>query len=205
MTAALAKALMRLAAASLGRHRREWAHAMQAEYEAAVEDGRPLAFAAGCLVGALREMPAHDGGRFVLANYILAIGLILPVTIIMLSGLAAEFGQFGARQGQSFGTGGGPLLTEGNRSALPSLAFLVFLLGAAHLRIAWSLLECDWPRVAETGRMIAALTLTLALFSGVVFVSEAGLVHAAVAAIELAGVVVLARWHAQLPAEAGKS
>jgi hypothetical protein len=70
------------------------------------------------------------------------------------------------------------------------------------LRVAWSLLECDWPNVIATGALIAALTVTLALFSGVVFVSDTGLIHAAVVGIELVAMLVLARWHAQLPAKA---
>jgi hypothetical protein len=47
--------------------------------------------------------------------------------------------------------------------------------------------------------MIAALTVTLAILSGLVFFSTTGLIHAAVAAVELTAVLVLARWHAQLP------
>ena len=60
------------------------------------------------------------------------------------------------------------------------------------------MLERDWERVARMGTLIAASTVTLALFSGVVFVSDSGLVHAAAAAVELAGILVLVRWHDQL-------
>jgi hypothetical protein len=190
---------MRLAVRCLGHRRHEWALAMQAEFETAVDDGKPLTFAVGCLVGALRELPAHEEGRFVIANHVLAIGLILPVTVMMLSSIINDFGHSGARDLLPVGSGSAALLTDGNRSAVPSLATILFLLGAAHLRIVWVLLECDWPRVADTGRMIAALTVTLAMFSGLVFVSTTGLIHAAVAAMELTAIVALARWHAQLP------
>lgn len=203
MKAAVARAVMSLALRCLGNHRREWGLAMQAEFEAAVADGKPLTFAIGCLIGAWREMPANEEGRFVIASHVLALGLILPVTVMMLSGIVAEFGHSGIQVLLPLGSGSGPLLTDGNRSAVPSLGFILALLGAAHLRIAWALLECDWPRVADTATMIAALTVTLAMFSGVVFVSGSGLVHAAVAALELLAVLVLARWHAQLPLAAG--
>jgi hypothetical protein len=202
MRLAVSWAVMTLAVRCLGHRRREWALAMQAEFEAAVDDGKPLRFAIGCLVGAWREMPTHDEGRFVIANHVLAIGLILPVTVMMLSSTIGDFVHFGVHDLPRVGSGSGPLLTDGNRSAVPSLAMLLLLLGAAHLRIAWSLLECDWTRVVDAARMIAALTVTLAVFSGLVFASLAGLIHASVAAIELTAILVLARWHAQLPLRA---
>jgi DNA-binding PadR family transcriptional regulator len=40
------------------------------------EDGRGLSFATGCLIGALRQMPMAQEGRFVLTNYTLAIAVI---------------------------------------------------------------------------------------------------------------------------------
>ena len=198
MMFAFSRALMTLAARSLGEGRRQWAQAMQAEFEEAAADGRPLSFAVGCVAAAWRQMPAQEEGRFVLANYVLAIGLVLPVTVMMLSSIATEFGQFGATDMLPVGSDLAPLLTEGNRSAMPSLALVLFLLGAAHVRVAWSLLECDWASVTATGSMIAALTVTLALFSGVVFVSDTGLIHAGIVGLELAAMLVLARWHAQL-------
>ena len=199
MILAASRALMRLAVRCLGDRRHHWALAMQAEFETAVEDGKPLTFAIGCVVAALREMPAQEEGRFVIANYVLAIGLILPITVMMLASTISDFGLSGAQDLLPIGSGSEPLLTDGNMAAVPSLATILLLLGAAHLRIAWALLECDWFRVADTGRMIAALTVTLAMLSGLVFVSTTGLIHAAVAAIELTAVLVLARWHAQLP------
>ena len=57
MKAGFSQALMALAASCLGESRREWARAMQAEFEIAKEDRRALGFAAGCLVAAWRGMP----------------------------------------------------------------------------------------------------------------------------------------------------
>lgn len=199
MIAVASRALIKLAVRCLGDGRHEWGLAMRAEFETAVDDGKPLTFAIGCLVAALREMPAHEEGRFVIANYVLAIGLILPITVMMLASTISDFGHTGAQDLLPIGSGSGPLLTDGNMAAVPSLAAILLLLGAAHVRIAWALLECDWSRVAEIGMMIAALTVTLAMLSGLVFLSTTGLVHAAVAAVELTAVLVLARWHAQLP------
>ena len=51
---------------------------MQGEFDAAIADGRPLTFAVGCLIAAWREMPTQAQGRFVLANYALALGLLVP-------------------------------------------------------------------------------------------------------------------------------
>ena len=198
MIAAASRGLMRLAVRCLGDRRHDWALAMQSEFETAQEDGKPLTFAIGCLVGALREMPAHEEGRFVIANHILAIGLILPVSVMMLSSTISDFGYPGSDVLPVNG-GNGPLLTDGTRAAVPSLLAILFLLGAAHLRIAWALLECNWSCVEATGRMIAAMTVTLAMLSGLVFISIDGLFHAAVAAMELSAILVVARWHSQLP------
>ena len=72
MTAALSRAVMSLAICCLGESRREWALAMQAEFEAATAEGEAFAFATGCLIAAWCEMPKHAEGRLVLANYALA-------------------------------------------------------------------------------------------------------------------------------------
>src|ERR1700712_3452057 len=79
MTAVAARAVMSLATCCLGEDRREWALAMQGEFEVAAEKGEPLAFAAGCLIAAWGEMPKHEEGRLVLANYTLALGLLIPM------------------------------------------------------------------------------------------------------------------------------
>ena len=195
---------MSLATCCLGNHRREWALAMQAEFEAALDDGKPLTFAIGCLAGAWRQMPAHEEGRFVLANYVLVIGLIVPVAAIMLADIITEFSiDFAASADLALPSASGehgPLLTDANRSAVPPLAILVLLLVTTHLRIAWALLEHDWQRVVAGCKLTAASAVTLAIFSGLVFLSGIGLIHAAVVAVELSGVLILARWHDELRA-----
>lgn len=195
MKSALPRAIMALAVCCLGEHRREWAQAMRGEFDAAVQDGNGLRFAAGCLFGAWRQMPADEEGRFALANYVLVIGLIVPVAALLLSELVAEMPGL---QPLPSGSAAGPLLTDGNRSAVPSLAVLVLLLIVSHLRIAWALLERDWGRVADTARLTASATLTLALFSGLVFQSGTGLAHAAMVLVELMAIAVLAQWHDEL-------
>jgi hypothetical protein len=197
MIAALSRAVMALAVSCLDDDRREWALAMEAEFEAAKEDGKPLAFAFGCLVAAWRELPAHEEGRFTIASHVLAFVLILP-TAALLAGMAADFPA--ARSGapgllEAIG-GREPLLSEANRSAVPALAALAALLAAAHLRIAWLVLERDWERMAAVAALAAAATVTLVIFSVVVFdYYGSALGQAAALAVELAAVSALARWH----------
>src|SRR5262245_56110678 len=81
MIGAIARAMMALAAHCLGESRREWAAAMQAEFEMLAE-GESLRFAIGCLAAALREMPAREEGRFTLTNYALALGLMIPMAAL---------------------------------------------------------------------------------------------------------------------------
>src|SRR5438309_690231 len=79
MSVTVSRALVALAARSLGPSRRVWAEAMEAELYTAIEDDRPLVFATGCLLAAWRELPALPEGRLTLARHSLAIGLIVPV------------------------------------------------------------------------------------------------------------------------------
>ena len=204
MTAALARAVMALAACCLGSHRREWALAMQVEFEAALQDGTPLDFALGCLFGAWRDMPGHEEGRFVLASYALAVLLVIPMASLLILGALLGFpylypwhagldGLLVADGALEF------LITDGNRGAVPALALIVLVLGLGHLRIAWLMLERDWERVAAIARVSAAATATLVTFTAVLFLDDArALMQAAVLAAELAVIAALARWHAQL-------
>jgi len=205
VTAAVARAVMALAGGCLGDHRREWALAMEAELEAAIDDGRPLAFAAGCLTGALRGMPAHAEGRFMLASHAVALGLIVPIGALLVSGTLPGFpflppGQAGIA-GWLGGGGGHPtLLTAANQGAVPALALLVLALVAGHLLMPWFLLDRDWARVAVLARLNAAATATLFLFTGILVLDETYmLVPAAGLAIELLAIAILFRWHGHLP------
>jgi uncharacterized membrane protein len=176
---------------------------MQTEFEAAREDGKPLSFALGCLMAAWRELPAHDEGRFMIASHVFAFVLLIPTAALLASSIVTDFPHSYLGQVEALGLPGvvgeqQPLLNEANRSAVPSLAILLAGLAAAHLRIAWLVLERDWPRVAALGILLAAATVTLIIFTAVVFAHYAfPLTLAAALAIELTGISALARWHAR--------
>jgi len=174
---------------------------MQAEFEAAVEDGKPFLFAVGCLVAAWREMARHGEGRLVLANYALALGLLLPMAVF----------QFGQAIGfpSTFPAGGGaeqnPYLTWSQNSAVPVLAVLWLMLGMAHLCLAWVLVEGDWLRVVKCGALIGATTVTLFLFMGILVLDLSPLISQATElGIELAAILTAARWHDRLFSSASR-
>ena len=203
MTAILARAVMALAEACLGDDRRDWALAMRSELDAAIDDGKPLTFAAGCLIGALREMPKHEEGRFALTSHAVALGL-LPLAALLLVGTAAGFpflptGHAGIA-GWFAGAGEHqPLLTPWNRGFAPALAVLVWGIVAGHVLMPWFVLERNWDRVATLARVNSAATVTLFLFTGVLFLDMAFmLLPAAVLTIELVAIWQLHRWQAHL-------
>jgi hypothetical protein len=203
MMAAVARSVMALAVSCLADRRREWGLAMQVEFETARDDGKPLIFAVGCLMAAWRELPAHAEGRFVIASHLLAFVLIIPTAALLLSNILADF-PFSYLEHIGIGgwldiTGGQKaLLSDANRSAVPPLAALMVVLSACHLRLAWLMLERDWARVAALGALSAAATVTLVIFSTVVFAHYApALSQAATLAIELTAISGLARWHAR--------
>lgn len=201
MTAALSRAILALAVGCLGKRRREWALAMEAEFEAARDEGRPLGFAMGCLAAACRELPAHEEGRLAIASHAVALLLIIPTAGLLAFSIVADFpfsylGPASVPGVADPAGGGAPVLSDANRSAVPSLAVLVVLIAAAHVRIAWLLLERDWMRVAAVGTLIAAATVTLIIVTFVVFDHySAALTQSAALAIELIGISALARWH----------
>jgi hypothetical protein len=203
MMAAVPPAVLALAVTCLGGRRGEWALAMKAEFEAAREDGKALTFALGCLIAACRDLPAHEEGRVVLASHFLALAVIVPVTALMISSVLIGFptsylGHVGVQGLLEISSGHGPLLSDANRSAIPSLALLVLLLAALNLRIAWLALDRDWTRLAAVGAMSAAATATLVIFSGLVFLDHvAALAQATALTVELAAASALARWHAR--------
>jgi hypothetical protein len=203
VTAALAKAVMSLAISCLGESRREWALAMQGEFGAAIDAGKPLAFATGCLMAAWREMPKHEEGRFVLVNYSLALGLIIPMAALQFACAAGLSSLFSAKDGlygvPALGTTQEPYLSWAYLAAQPTLLGLWLLLCILHLRLAWVLLEGDWSRVIRTGSLSAAVTATLVIFNGVMLVvDDRAILQAAVLPIELMAIVASARWHARL-------
>ncbi|HEX8414784.1 MAG TPA: hypothetical protein VF637_12990 [Sphingomicrobium sp.] len=203
MMAVAARALMSLATCCLGEDRRDWALAMQGEFEAAVHKRESLAFAAGCLFAAWREMPKQEEGRFVLANYTLALGVLIPMAVLQLAcaiGSPNVFtGQSGSYQMLSDGGGKGPFLMDAQLSAAPALLVIWLLLGIGHLRLAWVLVERNWAGVTKVAATIAATAVALFIFSEVLFFDVASLLpQAAMLGIELALVFVVARWEASI-------
>lgn len=204
MTVALSRAIMAVAVCCLDESRREWAAAMQAEFETAVGEGKPLAFAIGCLAAAWREMLTRKQGRFTVTNYALALGLMIPMAALQIGsalfGLPYLYpGQDGLRGALLEGAAHEVLIRGTYQAAVPSLALLLLLLGLGHLRIAWAMLERDWGRVTRVGMLMLAAAVTLIIFMGVFFLdSSQALLQLAVLTIELATVVTVARWHAQL-------
>jgi hypothetical protein len=200
MIEALSRGLMQLATCCLGESRREWALAMQAEFEEADRARTPLSFACGCLIAAWRELPRHTEGRLGLASHVLALGILIPLALF----------QFGCGLGLSTAHGGlhpllipdesqGPYVASPQLAAMPALHILWLMLGAGHLRLAWVLLERDWSRVVKAGALIAAAAVTLFMFMGVLLLDTGALmVLAAELAIETIFIFALARSHERI-------
>ena len=209
MKTMLARAVMALALCCLGAHRREWAAAMRAEFDAAAEDGAAFGFAAGCLAAAGRELLTREEGRFVLTSYALALALMLPMAALQIGcallGLPYLYPDAHGLSGAMLEGGTHELLLRGvYQAAIPSLALLQLLIGLGHLRIAWLLLEGDWARVTRAATRTLAAAATLILFMTVLFLDGSqALLQGAVLALELATVCGVARWHAQLFPAAG--
>lgn len=207
MTEALARALLALAACCLGQSRSAWALAMQGELEEAIRAGRPLGFALGCLVAAWREMPRHAEGRLILANNALAVGLLVPGAGLQFLSAAAFSPAFAGELTPYAGPvpGSAQFLYLGCAypAAMPLLVGLWLWIGLLQLRLAWQFLEADWTRLARTGSLIAAATVTLLIFTALLFLDGSRvLVQAAGCIVELAAVSFSARWHGRLYAPA---
>ena len=91
MRAPVSRALMAVAAACMGERRRDWAMAMQAEFETAADEGDALPFAAGCLAAAWREMLVREEGHFLLTSYALALGLMIPMATLQIGSALLGF------------------------------------------------------------------------------------------------------------------
>jgi len=179
---------------------------MQVELKIAIEDGRPLAFAAGCLLAAWRELPARREGRFLLASHAFALGLVLPAAALSLSGALLGYpylavGQAGFRGFLAGSSEQLPLLNAGDWAIAPPLTLLVLVLAGSQLALAWFLLERDWLRVFAIGRFNAAALTTLILVTGVLAFGLAPmLVPIGLLVTETLALLVLAQWHDELPA-----
>jgi len=201
MSVNVSRALVALAARSLGGRRRIWAEAMEAELEAAIEDGRPLPFAIGCLFAAWRELPGFPEGRITLTTHALAIGVIVPLA--GLSFWAALLGYpylaFGHVGVSGFVAGRSdqiPLLTVGQWASAPALTLLVLLQSAGQLQLAWFLLDRNWERVGAVGHLNAATLTTLLLVTGMLGILDTSiLVPITALTAETLVLLALARWH----------
>ena len=181
---------------------------MEAEFEIAVTEGKPLTFAAGCLVAAWRDMLSHEEGRFTLTSHAVALGLMIPMATIQIGCALFGFpylypGEDGLAGALLIGSEHVGLVRKTYQAAVPSLGLLLISLGVGHLCIAWAMLDRDWDRVRRIGTFTLATATTLILFMVVLFLdSSRALLQAAVLTIELAIVWLVARWHARLPAGA---
>ena len=195
MTERLSQSLMSLATCCLGEERREWACAMQSEFQAAMDDGRQLSFAAGCFIAAWRQLPHHAEGRLILSNYFVALGALVPLAALhFLYALGLVTGQ------ESVGSelvriGSEDLfVASAQLRAIPALAILWVALGIGQLHLAWWLLEGDLSRVLNGGALIAAVMLTLVLFLKVLLLDASPLLLPAAAfGLEVPLVLALVR------------
>lgn len=200
MTEALSRALMQLAKSCLGDRHHNWALAMQAEFEAAKDNGSILAFACGCLIAACRELPRHAEGQLRVASHLVALGLLVPLASIqLLCGLQPSMTLGGLESGLTPGWSHDPLLASAQNAAMPILHILWLLLGAWHLHLAWVLLNRDWKGVVKAGSLIVAAMLTLFTFMGLLLLATKGLLMlATMSVIEAIFIAALSRWHAHI-------
>lgn len=211
MIATLSRCVMTLAIAGLGDRNREWGLAMQGEFEAAIDDGRPLFFAFGCLLGAWRMRLADPDGRFALASYALAVGLILPLASVLAVGAIVGFPYLDFAQDNVVGilaVDGAPttLLDDGNRAAASSLSMVVFLLAGTSVLIAWAILDRNWVRVAAVERLTMAATLTLLMFIALLRFDETRMILPILGFVAQHVVVLtLMRWHCRLERDTASS
>lgn len=200
MRMGLARAVVALAAQSLGPRRETWGQAMQAELEPVARDGSALSFALGCLFASWRELPAHIEGRIALTAHLLAVGVIVPVAGMLLwcgllgypylaFGHVGVWGFFAGKSEQL------SLLNEGDWAVAPSLSLLVLVLAANQLLLAWFVLERDWTRVAAVGRFSAASVTTLAIVMALLgLIGVSLLLLFAGLSAEMLAALALARW-----------
>ncbi len=176
--------------------------AMEAEFEAAVDDGEPFAYAIGCLTAACRGMVRQDEGRLALANYTLALGLLIPMAVVQFEQAMKVFLSLGHGSPHALlasGVGQNPYLTWSQNSALPILLLMWLLPATAHLGLAWVVVEKDWPNVVKFGALIGATMMTLWLFTAILILDLSPLAAQVTRlAVELAGVLTIAQWHARI-------
>ncbi|WP_037498384.1 hypothetical protein [Sphingomonas jaspsi] len=205
MSERIARALLALASRALGSRHRVWAQAMEAELSAAVDEGRPLGFAIGCLSAAWRELAFMPEGRFALALHLTAVLLIVPMAGVGLWLGAIGFpylsignvGIDGFLAGQSQQL---PTLLVGERAMAPALTLMVMALSVGQFMLALALVDRNWDRVSSIARFNAAALTTLMLVTAIL--SVAGglvLVMVAAVAVETMALVALHWWRELVP------
>jgi hypothetical protein len=209
MMAALARAAMALAIDLVQPRRPEWAAAMAGEFEAAREDGRALRFAGGCLAAAARDLCGHASGRFAVARTAFALLAILPFAafhtgcgIVAIRFLATGRDRYhamllaGDAQQRAFA----PVYHD--MTAL--LALPVLLLGAAHMGLAWNLIEWRPRRMLAMLGLAALSAATIALTILAMMPAPSGIaLQFAAVAIECLALPVFLAWrirHRPFPA-----
>lgn len=203
MKSSLSRAILALAMAWMGDDRRDWAAAMTAEFEVAADDGRAMSFAAGCLFAAARQLVASAPGRFVMTSYVVALGIMLPMAALQIA--CAVFGLTYLYPGHHGLSGA---MIEGMstvwmrgfyQSAGPMLAMLQLVIGIAHLRLAWLLLEREWAAATRWSVWTLAVSTTLILFMGALFIDvRQAAIMGGVVVLEFAILLTLSSRHADL-------
>jgi hypothetical protein len=148
-------------------------------------------------------LPVHQEGRFALANHALAFGLLIPMAGCLFACAAGSSSFFGGQPGPYavLAPGGmqDPYSAEAHGSAIPTLLTLWLMLGAGHLRLAWVVLERDWSRVMTAAAFTIAVSGTLVIFIGVLFLADVSVaLQAMLLAIELSAIYASARWHSRV-------
>ncbi|QCB56674.1 hypothetical protein E5675_21010 [Sphingopyxis sp. PAMC25046] len=195
--------MMTLATACMEERHREWGLAMRAELEEAIDAGKPIRFASGCLVAALRRMPVHPEGRFSLTAHAFALGLLIPVAALQIGCAVFGFPHSLARGGM-LTSGQNALLAGTYHALIPLLAVLMLLLAIGHLAMAWMLLDRDWSRLLKTGALTLSTTIAIVTFMAVLNLDTAqAALQGALLLVELAVLAGLASWHTDLPQTRG--
>jgi hypothetical protein len=176
---------------------------MNAEFQVAFADGKPLCFAFGCVIAAWRELPRDEPGRFVIANYLLALGVLVPTAALQLA-CAIRFTLLPVGRAELFAvpTPASPAdlyLADAYGSGAAVLLALLIALAGAHLCLAWVLLKGERSAIDRFGALTAAIAVTIVTFSVVLFFGDADSVPQGLfVATELTAVAIAARWRDRL-------
>lgn len=204
MITIVCRALVIVAAAMMGESRRSWSLAMEAEYDVAAQDGRAVAFAAGCLAVAARELLMSAHGRFALTSHAVALGIMVPIGAMQIG--CALFGlpylfpsQHGLAGALLEGSSHEPLVRSIYLGAIPALTLIQLIAAIGQLRLAWVFLDGDWANTLRWSLWTTASMTALILFMSVLFLdSRQALLQFGIIGIEMMILAVASRRHAEL-------